>query len=476
MGSGVHIIDTQGNVLDTWDTTDGLQSSDVTGIDVEGDMTVVIHPQNGASVFNKSSPGSVVALNEGNSELDSDSPTGVAIHNGVAYIGTADDGLNRYIIANDTFLGSWVSTGINDVDYAPVAILGTNPAILHMGLPGYGVARKDLSSGEILTPLTVIPNRGNPSAAEVLPSNQVYALESYAGNSIMLIGTSNGAIRWDGNTATTLPKGSSWNLQPSQFFDFTIDSGIFGGNIYAGTNIGICKYAVATLGINDCVNVQDGMPNWGVNAVEFNSTTIFGGTTNGVGLIDKSSFTWTENWQADTSPSNALIEVIGDVAYVGLSEIGIARYDIPNNIWLTTWTEDNVLDDGNQYVTGLIADIRPGHIWVGGEDGFQLINVTTGSEVYDIEASDSLYSGINGDPYDLAIYGDTMHYHHQYSSDSVFRIDIANFTEKSSLDAGAQVDENGGDVYGMEIIGDVLHVSVASGGTLKEAEVLPCTT
>ena len=92
-----------------------------------------------------------------NSDIDSNFPTGVAIHNGVAYIGTPEDGLNRYIIANDTFLGSWVSTGINDVDFAPLAILGTNPQVLHMGLPGYGVARKDLSTGEILIPLTENP-------------------------------------------------------------------------------------------------------------------------------------------------------------------------------------------------------------------------------------------------------------------------------------------------------------------------------
>ena len=462
LGSGIHIIDTQGNVLDTWDTSDGLQSDVVPRIDAEGDWVVAIHPVDGVSVFNQSSPTSAINLNEGNSDLDSDSPTGVAIHNGVAYIGTSDDGLNRYIIENNTFLGSWVSTGINDVDYAPVAILGTNPAILHMGLPGYGVARKDLSTGEILIPLTIEPDRGNAGTTEVLPSNQVYSMEvnPYGG---VYIGTSAGAIYWDGNSASDLSKGGSWNLQPSQFFDFAVEASISGGTLYAGTNIGVCKYQIVTLSISDCVNVQDGMPNWGVSAVEINSTTVFGGTTNGVGLIDKSSFTWTENWQADTSPSNALIEVIGDVAYVGLFEIGIARYDIPNNSWLTTWTEDNVLDDGNQYVTGLIADIRPDHIWVGGEDGFQLINVTTGSEVYDIETSSSLYSGVNGDPYDLAIYGDTMHYHHQFSSDSVFRIDVANLTAKSALDAGAQVDENGGDVYGMKIIGDVLHVSVASG-------------
>ena len=463
MGSGVHIIDTQGNVLDTWDTTDGLPSNDIAGLDVEGDMTVVIHPQNGASVFNKSSPGSVVALNEGNSELDSDSPTGVAIHNGVAYIGTADDGLNRYIIANDTFLGSWVSTGINDVDFAPVAILGTNPAILHMGLPGYGVARKDLSTGEILIPLTQKPNSPNAGSTEILPTNQVYALESYYGNSVMMIGTSNGAIRWDGNTATALPRGSSWNLQPSQFFDFAIDSGINGGTIYAGTNIGVCVYSGATLGINDCINVQDGMPNWGVNAVGFNSTTVFGGTNDGVGLIDKSSKAVYDTWEAGTQTDSALVEVIDDIAYIGLTGVGVARYDITNNNWLPTWTESNVLDGGNGEVSGLVADFRPGQIWIGGGDGLQLINVTTGAEVYDIEKTSSLWDFGNGDPYDLAIYGDTLYFHQQYSSDSVFRIDIANFTSKSTLDAGAQVDENGGDVYGMEIIGDVLYVSVASG-------------
>ena len=462
MGSGIHIVDTLGNVLDTWDSADGLQSNDVSGVDVEGDWVVAIHPEDGASVFNKSSPGSVVALNEATTDLDSDNPTGIAIHNGVAYIGTQSNGLNRYIIANNTFLGSWVSTGINDVDFAPVAILGTNPEILHIGLPGYGVARKDLSTGEILIPLTVKPNRPNTGSTEILPTNQVYALESYSGNSNMIIGTSNGAIRWDGNTATALPRGSSWNLQPAQFFDFAIDSGISGGSIYAGTNIGVCQYSVATLGLNDCVNAQDGMPNWGVSAVGFNGTTIFGGTNNGVGLIDKSSLSVYDTWEAGEDTDNALVEVIDDIAYIGLNGIGVARYDIANNDWLPTWTESNVLDGGNGDLTSLAADIRPGHIWVGGADGFQLINVTTGSEVYDIEKTGSLYSG-SGDPYDLVIYGDTMYYHQQFSSDSVYRIDIVNFTTKPTLDVGAQVDQNGGDVYGMEIIGDVLYTSVASG-------------
>ena len=365
MGSGIHIVDSFGNVIDTWDSSDGLQSDDVSGLDVEGDWVVAIHPEDGASVFNTSVAGAVVSLNEATTDLDSDSPTGVAINNGIAYIGTQSDGLNRYIIANQTFLGSWVSTGINDVDFAPVAILGSNPQVLHMGLPGYGVARKDLSTGEILIPLTLEPNRPNAGSTEILPSNQVYAIEASPSNSVLYIGTSNGAIRWDGNTATEFPTGNSWNLQPAQFFDFAIDSGIAGGSIYAGTNIGVCQYSVATLGLNDCVNAQDGMPNWGVSAVGFNGSTIFGGTNNGVGLIDKSTLSVYDTWEAGEDTDNALVEVIDDIAYIGLNGIGVARYDIPNNQWLPTWTESNVLDGGNGDLTGLVADIRPGQIWIG---------------------------------------------------------------------------------------------------------------
>ena len=51
MGSGIHIVDSFGNVIDTWDSSDGLQSDDVSGLDVEGDWVVAIHPEDGASVL-----------------------------------------------------------------------------------------------------------------------------------------------------------------------------------------------------------------------------------------------------------------------------------------------------------------------------------------------------------------------------------------------------------------------------------------
>ena len=125
------------------------------------------------------------------------------------------------------------------------------------------------------------------------------------------------------------------------------------------------------------------------------------------------------------------------------------------------WTDDNVLDDGNEDATALSVDINPNYIWVGGADGFQLLNATTGTEVYDIEKSSSLFAG-NGDPLDMILKGNIMYYHDGASSDNLYRFDAQNFTALPALDAGAQVGQNNGDVNGMGIIGDIIMISVAS--------------
>ena len=369
----------------------------------------------------------------------------VATYAGVSYW-SSDEGLLRYDIANDSFLAAWGSTGVNGVDNAPVAVVGD---VLHMGLAGYGVARKDLSTGEILTPLN--------SDNSIMTSNTIYALE--ANGNDLWIGTQLGGFIWDGSSMSQLTtSGSDWTRRPSQHFDFELD----GSWMYAGTNIGVCRYSPSSGAIDDCLNVYDGMPNWATYVVGVNSTTVFGGTFSGVGLIDKSSFTVDGEWEATSSTDDAIVEVIDDIAYIGLTGIGVARWDINNSQWLPTWTEDNALDNGNEDVTSLIADIRPGYIWVGGGDGFQLLGTANGTEFYDIEKSNSLYSG-NGNPFDLTMYGYTMYYHQGGSSDSIYGIDVANFTSITPLDAGQRIGENGGDIVGLEIIGDTLLASVVSG-------------
>ena len=146
------------------------------------------------------------------------------------------------------------------------------------------MVRKDLSTGEILSPL-LASNRGG-----VLPSSQIYALETDGSN--LYIGTQQGARKWDGNQATSFGQGSSWQTRPQQFFDFEID----GASLYAGTNIGLCKYTLSNLNIDDCQNVYDGMPNWATYSVGVDSTYVYGGTNSGVGLITKSNFQHDENW------------------------------------------------------------------------------------------------------------------------------------------------------------------------------------
>ena len=376
----------------------------------------------------------------------------VALVDTMAYMATENKGVLRYDITNDTWLEPWGSTGINGVNNAPVAMVGD---VLHLGLQGYGVARKDLSTGEILSPLTA-GNRGG-----LLPSDQIYALDTDGTN--LYIGTQQGARKWDGNQMTSFGQGSSWQTRPQQFFDFAVEGSISGGSLYAGTNIGVCKYSIATMGIDDCQNVYDGMPNWATYSVGYDNAYVYGGTNSGVGLITKSNFQHDENWGQGTQTGNAVVEVMGDIAYIGTEGLGVLRYNITSNQWLVPFTEDNgVLDGGNDDVTGLAADIRQDMIWVGGSDGFQLINVTNGAEVYDIERTSSQYTA-NDDPYGMIIHNNIMYYHSSTSSDEVSRLNVTNAVPLSNLDIGAQVGENGGDIVSMEMSGDTLMVSVVSG-------------
>lgn len=449
--SSISQMDASGTTLVEW-TSQGCwgTSSAFLSMDVDDDVVVASLENGGVAILDRTT-GSCTGYDTSNG-IPSSFLGDVALHADKAYVASGDKGVLRYDITNDTWLEPWGSTGVNGVDYAPVAMVGD---ILHLGLQGYGVVRKDLSTGELLSPLLAGNNGG------VLPSNQIYALETDGYN--LYIGTQQGARKWDGTQATTFGQGSSWQTRPQQFFDFAIEPGTSGGSLYAGTNIGVCKYSIATMAINDCQNVYDGMPNWATYSVGVDNTYVYGGTTSGVGLITKSNFQHDYNWGEGTQTGNAVVEIMGDIAYIGTDGLGVMRYNITSNQWLVPFTEDNgVLDGGNDDVTGLVADIRSNLLWVGGSDGFQLINVTTGAEAYDIERNSNLYDA-SGSPYGMMIHNNIMYYHSSTSSDEVSRMDVANLTSVGNLDIGAQVGQNGGDIIGMEMKGDVLMVSVASG-------------
>jgi len=246
--------------------------------------------------------------------LSTGSVSDAAIHNEVAYVGTQNDGLLRYDIANDAWLTPWISTGINGANDVPVAVVGD---VLYFGIPGYGVARKDLSTNEILLPLTTVSNNpGAGTSTSVLPSSTIYALE--AGTSVLYIGTNQGAIEWDesSSTATSFQIGRQWNERPQQFFDFVV----VGSDVYAATNIGVCKFPTSTVDIDECLNVYDGMPNWATYSIGagISNTYLFGGTNSGVGIITISPFDVVGEWTAGEQTNNAPVTVVGDVAFIAL--------------------------------------------------------------------------------------------------------------------------------------------------------------
>ena len=171
-----------------------------------------------------------------------------------------------------------------------------------MGLPGYGVVRKDLVTGEILLPLTEAGggnNAGN-SNLDFLPSNEIYAMISDGSN--LYLGGEDGAVKWDGIQSIDFQgRGGSWVTNPDTFFDFVL----LGNDIFVGTDRGVCKYPTNTVRVDDCMNVNDGMPDWATRSVGTDGARIYGGTNDGVGILSVNPFDVIDTWDCllYTSPS-----------------------------------------------------------------------------------------------------------------------------------------------------------------------------
>ncbi|MDB0004872.1 hypothetical protein N9E21_03275 [Candidatus Poseidoniaceae archaeon] len=356
----------------------------------------------------------------------------VAIYGGVGFIAT-DEGLLRYDLANNTFLDTWGSTSSSRLNYAQVAVIGTT---MNMGIEGFGVARKDILTGQSLSTLD--------SVTTGITNDNVYSVEA-SGNDLW-IGTDSGAWIWDGATATKVLEGGFYE-RPQRFYDFELD----GSTMYAGTNLGLCKYSLSGnfVSVSTCTAFSSALGQ--VTEVAVNSTTIFAGTNTGVYLIDKATMTVVDTWTTDDESADAEVVVIDDVAYIGLSGIGVARWDITNEEWLTTWG-DNVLGaNGNIQITGMIEDVANRGLWVAGPQFFRLVNTSTG------QVSQSL--AVNN-AHDLTMYGNTLYYHLKDTSDNIFSYDIINSTSNAPLDAGTALGNQTGFVSSMEINGDTLVASV----------------
>ena len=447
-GGGLIEIDASTGMINwTIMAADGLNSDDVSAVAVDslGDNIVVIHPRDGVSVLAKQNGMfSVTSTWNDNDGLGTNFMRDVTILGDTTYIATDGDGVARINLTSGTLLTPWTSTGVDNVNYAPVLVAGN---VLLMGLYGHGIVRKNLQTGEFLQTWD--------AAGTGLTNNNIISLHLDVNGNIW-IGTENGLFQWDGSNFNSVNVGGGgWN-SPRQFY--SLDS--TATEIYAGTNAGVCEFDISTRQRGDCWNTGDGMPYNYVRSVAVNGNTVLGGTWLGVGLINITTGNVDGTWEAGGSTGNAVVEVIGSIAYIALDGEGIARLDLNTGGWLTSWTDGSggLLDtDG---ITSMAAGLQPDHLWIGGDDGFQLLDIVNETELYDIEKSSNLFSG-NGDPIEIVIAGNVLYYIAPYNyGDNVHRIDIQNYSSMSSLDAGAQVGITGY-VYGIGLVNNVLNIGVS---------------
>jgi len=424
---------------------------------------VVGHPFNGLSLVNTSTM-TLIDVLDTTDGLDSDLITDVATRYGIAYAATSDSGLMRIDLMALQILGSWQSLGADNLEAAPIAV---DEDVIYLGLPDFGILLLDRINGDII-------DYWEPGGSNGLPDDDVLSLhmlgsELVVGSRVSNTGAqSNGGLAiWDGASWEQLPTSiQGWNNDPYVFYDITSD----GSDIYAGTNRGACRWAVDSNGawqLDVCVDQGDGMPARQIYSVQLiGSNTLYAGTDNGAAVINTLNGSVMEVWNAGDDTQRARTVKIDDILYLGFENTGIARYDLINDQWLTTWdgTQGYINDDD---VTALVEGTEPGTMWVGGDFGLTLIDVANDQVLIDWDrgANSGGPTLSNQIPADIVIMGDVLHYSTQRSNqwwatnDEITRIALNNNTSLTNLEAGTQLGFDSV-VYGIGQVGDELWIGV----------------
>lgn len=443
-----------GTMLATWSTGDGLSSNEITGIEHEtatGAM-VTMHPSAGLSVLDLAT-GQIIDTWTRQDGFQTNQMSALAVRGGIAYVGTVDHGVERVDLINQTLLTAWTSTGVDDTSHTPIVVDGNT---LYLGLNGFGVIVYDLTTGEqtdIWRQRTSTSNGGLPSAA-------VKSLFLQSPGTV-LVGTQQGAVRHTQSGFQNFGSGGGWN-GPSDFNDFEQDN----SNIYAATNAGVCIWSKSTLRYTGCWDDDQGLPGqYSVSLEMLESERLFVGQWQGAGIIDIGNDSVTHAWEAGVETNNAKVITYGGIAYIGYDGIGIMRYDLSTDMWLSPWDDTNILQDNG--VTALIHDAFTGFIWVGGDGGLDNINLATGAVAkhWDLGSNSDGVNLPSRAPTDLVIIDYTMYYAQErsgqwQSNDQIFSYDVWNYTQTNTLDAGAS-EGYSAFVHGIGAVGDILHVGIS---------------
>ena len=462
---GIIQMDTMGTILGTWGTSDGLSANEVSDIehDVFTGQMIAIHPFSGMSVIDTNSTTVNETWTANRGGLETNRMSALAVRGGIAYLGTIGGGIERIDIANSTRLTPWTSTGLDDLESMPIAIDGDT---LYLGIYGFGVLVYNVSSGEQIDVLQRTGGNGGPGGGgnNQIPSNNVLSLAVLSPGTV-LVGTTNGGARYASGSWTGM--GSSGNEFADEFYDWDFDNQY----IYAATETGACQWSRSNLGFQKCWDDNpDGLPAQFVYAVELiEPNRLWVGHYEGAGVIDITNDTVIKAWQAGTETNNAKTVIIGDIAYIGYDGVGILRYDLTTDEWLSPWdSATSTLLESNG-VTAMVQDINPNRLWVGGDMGLNLIDVVNGTleEDWDSGANSGGITLSNQEPGELVIVGNTLYYmqvrfgNNGYSSnDNVYRYDIANMTQLNTLDVGASEGSNA-IIHGMGAVGDIIHFGIS---------------
>jgi len=464
-GDGVIQMSIDGILTQSWDTSDGLSASEVSGIEYDPftGLLAVIHPFSGMSLIDSNSTSVPQTWTSQTGGLDSNRMNSLTVRGGIVYLGTEDAGVERIDIGNSTRLTPWTSTGLDDLESMPIAIDGDT---LYLGVFGFGIIVYNVTSGEQIDLLQRTGGNG-PGGGNQIPSNEVLSLAVLTSGTI-LVGTDDGGSRYTPTSTNSWTEmGSTGNEFADEFYDWDFDNQY----IYAATETGVCQWSRTNLAFQKCWDDNpDGLPAQFAYSIELiEPGRIWVGHYEGAGVIDVTNDTVIKAWQAGVETNNAKSIVIGDIAYIGYDGLGILRYDLINDEWLSPWdsTTTNLLESNG--VTAMAQDTNPNRIWVGGDMGLNLIDVVNTTLVVDWDSGNN-GGGItlsNQEPAELVILGNTLYYlqvrfgNNGYSSnDNVYRYDIVNLTQESTLDVGSS-EGYSAIVHGMGAVGNIVHFGMS---------------
>jgi len=459
---GVTQMQIDGTILNTWETSDGLSANEVSDIEYDeltGQM-IAIHPFSGMSVIDTNSTTINETWTTNSGDLSSNQMNALAVRGGIAYLGTNNRGIERIDIANSTRLTPWTSTGLDELESMPIAIDGDT---LYLGVYDYGVIVYNITSGE---QIDLWQRRGGnqPGGGNQIPSNEILSLAVLSSGTV-LVGTGDGGARHTSNGWTDM--GNTGNEFADEFYDWDFDNQY----IYAATETGVCQWSRSNLAFQKCWDDNpDGLPAQFAYSIELiEPNRIWVGHYEGAGVIDVTNDTVIKSWRAGIESNNAKTIVIGDVAYIGYDGVGILRYDLTTDEWLAPWdaATTNLLESNG--ITAMVQDLNPNRIWVGGDMGLNLIDVVNATleEDWDSGSNSGGITLSNQEPAELVIVGDTLYYlqvrfgNNGYSSnDNVYRYDVVNMTQRSTLDVG-NVEGSSGLLHGMGAVGDIIHFGMS---------------